>query len=252
MGIVSSQWTMSYNRSYVLRHGPLGVNSVRHSRVRVIILLETRFGWCPFLVVGLIWGSAVCFNLMFGGVPFPEVWQCNLTWCSAVCRYLRSAPLPDVRRCSLNRVSAVLLPMVWWCALILRFGNAPLPKVRRCTLPWGLPIPEVQRWSSLSFDGIPFLRLRGVPLPEVRRSLAVCPYLKLSPICTNMGLNLTILTVPFFPEGMYCALTILWISSVPLYLLESALCLMRLYYVPLPNLHYPTKEIQDEMPCAWE
>jgi hypothetical protein len=33
---------MSYNRSYVFRHCPLGVNSVRHSRVRVIILLETR------------------------------------------------------------------------------------------------------------------------------------------------------------------------------------------------------------------
>jgi hypothetical protein len=42
MGIVSSQWTMSYNRSYVFRHCPLGVNSVRHSRVRVVILLETQ------------------------------------------------------------------------------------------------------------------------------------------------------------------------------------------------------------------
>ncbi len=33
---------MSYNGSYVFGHCPLGVNSVRHSRVRVVILLETQ------------------------------------------------------------------------------------------------------------------------------------------------------------------------------------------------------------------
>ncbi len=40
MGIDSSQWTMPYNRGYVFRHGPLGVDIDRYSNL--VILWVTR------------------------------------------------------------------------------------------------------------------------------------------------------------------------------------------------------------------
>jgi hypothetical protein len=47
IGIVSSQWTMTYNRGYVFRHCPLGANSDRHSNGegKKKKMLKTRMAW---------------------------------------------------------------------------------------------------------------------------------------------------------------------------------------------------------------